>query len=554
MSKFGLDFSKFRKVHSDEHTSTFEHYEGHQVKIAHNKLSKKLKDQLNQIPTKPKKQKEPVKMADGGVAKEEPSDFDEMNAALNPFHSDPGQYEKQHDEAMASLPKSPEDAAAMSAPPSAPSMGQPDPAPQDQVPASAAAPDQSQPQSFNDPYGMMATTQAQIGALGEQSAGQQGAAMVQGEVGRKQAMDEALYRNQAQSNLEDYQNNNNALTAERAALQKDISNFHVDPQRYINNMSTGSKITSAIGLILGGMGAGLTHGPNLAFQYLQNQVDRDIDAQKAELGKKQNLLSHNFQATQDLRQAYDLTRLHTNDILSSQLRAEAAKMAPSMAQANMLNIAGQFDGQSAQLQHSLALQRTMMNAGGGDESGFQNRMQFLRMNGQEPMAKDLEAKHLPGIPGQASVEITPDNRKEWTHLNNLDKSYQEAQGYLNNVNKLGAGWQNANKAQGQSLEKSMELEVGQLEGLGRFTPEEAKRYKSLIPDLTGTHFTDQDQARLSQLQTELRNHKSSLLEGLGMKAPAQSGSTAAPSQEIQRVTKDGRVAIFDQNKKFLRYK
>src|SRR6185503_3545379 len=119
MSKFGLDFSKFRKVHSDEHTSTFEHYEGHQVKIAHNKLSKKLKDQLNQIPTKPKKQKEPVKMADGGVAKEEPSDFDEMNAALNPFHSDPGQYEKQHDEAMASLPKSPEDAAAMSAPPSA---------------------------------------------------------------------------------------------------------------------------------------------------------------------------------------------------------------------------------------------------------------------------------------------------------------------------------------------------------------------------------------------------------------------------------------------------
>src|SRR6185503_8852287 len=375
MSKFGLDFSKFRKVHSDEHTSTFEHYEGHQVKIAHNKLSKKLKDQLNQIPTKPKKQKEPVKMAEGGDV---PAADTDIPVAASP------------QAAAESIPQTPEDAPA----PAAPSMGQADSPDMPQAPPAPAA---------SDPYGMMATTQAQIGALGEQSAGQQGAAMVQGEVGRKQAMDEALYRNQAQSNLEDYQNNNNALTAERAALQKDISNFHVDPQRYINNMSTGSKITSAIGLILGGMGAGLTHGPNLAFQYLQNQVDRDIDAQKAELGKKQNLLSHNFQATQDLRQAYDLARLHTNDILSSQLRAEAAKMAPSMAQANMLNIAGQFDGQSAQLQHSLALQRTMMNAGGGDESGFQNRMQFLRMNGQEPMAKDLEAKHLPGIPGQASV-------------------------------------------------------------------------------------------------------------------------------------------------------
>ena len=43
MSKMPLDLSKFKKIKSDDQTSTLQHPDGHQIIIAHVKLSNKLK-------------------------------------------------------------------------------------------------------------------------------------------------------------------------------------------------------------------------------------------------------------------------------------------------------------------------------------------------------------------------------------------------------------------------------------------------------------------------------------------------------------------------------
>lgn len=65
MSKLPLDLKHFKKVSSDEHTSTFQHYAGHKIVIAHKKLSTKMREKLSGIPTSRKK------MAQGGFMNEE---------------------------------------------------------------------------------------------------------------------------------------------------------------------------------------------------------------------------------------------------------------------------------------------------------------------------------------------------------------------------------------------------------------------------------------------------------------------------------------------------
>ena len=55
-----INFSKFHKVECDDNCTTLEHPNGHQIKIAHNKLAPELKKELASLP---------VKMAKGGYAK-----------------------------------------------------------------------------------------------------------------------------------------------------------------------------------------------------------------------------------------------------------------------------------------------------------------------------------------------------------------------------------------------------------------------------------------------------------------------------------------------------
>lgn len=51
-----MKFKNFKKLHSNEHTTTFHHKDGHQIRVAHNKLSEDMRKQLMDLP----------KFADGG--------------------------------------------------------------------------------------------------------------------------------------------------------------------------------------------------------------------------------------------------------------------------------------------------------------------------------------------------------------------------------------------------------------------------------------------------------------------------------------------------------
>lgn len=408
MNKSPLDLSKFHKIKSDEHSSTFEHEKGHRLTVAHSRLSKSMRESLEKLPTRK-----------GSGAKDEPvQKFAYGSPSVQPI---------QNSSPLAPSPDDPEFLQAMGA---APPSGIPAAS---EVTSSPAMIPEAAPPPVADPSAGLAqvaspmasaSPEASTGlpdpfsAMNKEQTGLQIQAMAQGNLGSAQARQEQQFQTKADAQLAAYTQDAAERQAKRDALQEDIANSHVDPERYVNNMSTGGKITSAIGLILGGMGAGLTNGPNLAFQYLQKQIDNDIDSQKGEIGKKQNLLSQSIQEEGSFRAGYDQARVNTNDILASRLRQEAAKAQNPMAQGTLLELAGKFEAKSAELVQKMAMQKAMaadLPAGANQDAAFKNKVMALKMAGKDSEAKDLEARYVPGM----GVATTADGAKVVREMNSM---------------------------------------------------------------------------------------------------------------------------------------
>lgn len=518
-----LDLKHFKKVSSDEHSTTFKHPSGHQIQIAHKAISKGIVGKLKELPG----------FSDGGIA--------------DPVYVDPDQAPRPEEMIQESnrSPASVMDTGRDIGNQMAKSTGiheyGSEPAPynnkslMDSAQIPAATPDVSGMQANQalqkrapaaDQYGFNKLSGDIRSGMGQVAGGAKAFAGAEKQRGAEEAT--AAGQKITNSNMiMDVANHNLAQhNADMQNLVQQYSSGQIDPNRIFHNMSTGQHISTAIGLILGGMGGGLTHQENPALKFLEQQVNNDIYAQSQNLGIKKSLLDYNVGQFHDKQDAAKMTNVMMNQLTEGMLQKAAANARGPEEAARAMQAAGEVKLKYAPMLQELMMKKAMFgmmgNMGGQQsEDSFKQGTMAMRMFGNKDMADDMEKKHLSGVPGQASNEISPDDRKQWEHLGNLSKSYDDAQSYLNNVGKLGAGWLNANKARGTAIGKSLELEVGQLEGLGRFTPEEAKRYKDMIPDLGGTHFTGTDQAKLTQLKREVDNHKNTLLSGVGLKAPAK---------------------------------
>lgn len=227
--------------------------------------------------------------------------------------------------------------------------------PQQPAPA-AAQPAQS---AGNDPYGTQAFSDAYMRGLGEEKSGLAQEANTAQALGEAQAQAIGEQQAKAAANQLSYQNHYKELEMERQGFLKDMQDQKIDAGRFMANMSTGTKIRTAIGLILGGIGGGLTHTDNPVDRYLQMQINNDIEAQKANLGKTESLLKANYQSFGNLKDATDMTRVMQMDFLSNQLKQEAAKQSGPMAKANLLRAAGKLDMDAAPIVSQMAARKTL---------------------------------------------------------------------------------------------------------------------------------------------------------------------------------------------------
>ncbi len=220
----------------------------------------------------------------------------------------------------------------------------------------------------------------------------------------------------AQSNLKDllYKSQQDAWNqqVDNENLSQEVANAKVDPKRLFHNMSTGQKIFSMIGVVLGGIGAGMTHGPNLGLQVIQKAIDDDIDAQKADLGKKQSLLSNNLQKYRDMKTAEQATALQMNSIVQGQIAATSAKYGGQSNAGATQMMLGQLGNKN--LQDSQVLKQTMFDQQlrqhlqQGDVSG-QNPLDYVRHVVPADKQKDVATE-------LGKAMYTTDNKEKMLHL------------------------------------------------------------------------------------------------------------------------------------------
>ncbi len=122
-----------------------------------------------------------------------------------------------------------------------------------------------------------------------------------------------------------FQNTMSAYQKHAEQMASDIASTKIDPDKYWHDKSTGAKFGSALAMVLGGLGAGLQRSTdNMAMNVLQKAIDRDIDAQKTDLGKKQSLLSDNFRAQGNLAAAEAATRAQYESLFQGKVAQIAA--------------------------------------------------------------------------------------------------------------------------------------------------------------------------------------------------------------------------------------
>lgn len=378
MNKFPMDLSKFKKIHSDERTTTLQHPHGHEIRISHGSLSTKMRQQLSKLPgmedgSKAKKL-EPVKMADGGETPSKeaekiiditlPEAGSATPAAPTDFIESPAlQALGQGDQASALALTQPmaqpmgmmsDLSGQPSATPPAPMPSAPQLTPT--TPEAGMAPSLAQP----DPFGAKATEAATLQGLQQQQVGIKGEAAAQAKLGQEQAKIKQQQVANEQALLKDYKGNFDAISQETQQFKKALMDQHIDPQRYMGKMDTSQKLNTAIGLILGGMGGGAS-GHNPAQEFLQKQIENDIEAQKAEIGKRATLLEANLKLMGNLNDATKMTHLMMNESAMHQIEQAAAKNMGPAAKAAALKTMGQLQQQNAGIIGQLAMKRTILS-------------------------------------------------------------------------------------------------------------------------------------------------------------------------------------------------
>lgn len=246
------------------------------------------------------------------------------------------------------------------------------------------------------------------------------------------------------------------------AMQADIQNQHITPKTYSQLTGSGvlDKIGTGFAILLGGMGSGLTHQPNAVLEMMNNEINRDLEAQKTNKGNKLNLLQLSIQHEMNKAQIDQLERQgQLTTAQATMARNEAAMRGYEMAMAryNMLALekqrqvvedlrrknspllpqAEQTFGLMSQLVDNKivnvltqaagrqTMMRFMFNQGpegqGQDvDQQTRNRANYFRMMGDQKSAENIESKHFQGVAQDAARAIEKEDHKKLEAHNVLD--------------------------------------------------------------------------------------------------------------------------------------
>lgn len=506
-------YSGFKKVAEDNKSATMRHENGHEIKIAKSGLSRDHKRRLEALPlyqsdpeapvgeTAPVEEVVETPTRDVASESQKPVNITINNAPPSAQKSESTNYvhpeiAAQREAALlkeAELATKPSamNLSRMQAPPApapmpAPASVQEAPMPDQGLAAAAPAPVVPVKQGLEPDQAMS------LKGINEQK---QAANQVAALTGQRAAADALVIQqqmDQQQKMFDTYQKQVAELDADRMQLQKDIKDTKIDPDHYLKNMSTGSKIATVFGLILGGLGGGLTGKGNTAQEQLNREIDADINAQKENLGKKNTLLDRNMKQLGNLNDAMAMTKTMMNDMVSNHLKTSALKVEGPMAKAAALNEAGKLDMESAKIMKEIGLQRSLRQMMGGQNSGGASIMD---------LPKDMQnrAVQIPGRPGVmiASSDKGADKvRDASTVKQQFDEIIQKSKDLLKGGPTMPMS---KRKEIAEALESQATFAIKNAETLGALSGGDLDLVKGMMPNFSSL-FTKNQMTKLKQLE------------------------------------------------------
>lgn len=325
-----MSLGSFKKIHEDNQSATLMHPSGHKIVVSKASLNNKLKADLASLPNH---------MEEGGVA-----------PGQAPLDIVPA----PNEEPLDISPATEQDSVPM--------------------PAMAEQPSASFPVDRSVATGAAPVTQGSVpptapGTLGEMKAGE--AQQLAGINQRQQAeqQESQLRAGAAQQQYKDIQNLKNDFDKRMSDrnqqydhMMQDYKDAHITPDHYWSSKSTPGKISTAIGLILGGIGGGLLGQENPALKFLNENINRDLEGQKMDLGKKNNILSAFMAQTKDMNEAMMMTKGFYQNLYATKIDEAAAKSGDLAAQARAKMASGSLRDASAKDQAPFLMKQTILDA------------------------------------------------------------------------------------------------------------------------------------------------------------------------------------------------
>lgn len=168
-----------------------------------------------------------------------------------------------------------------------------------------------------------------------------------------------------------------------------ISANPINPKSYQENMSSGQKVSTAIGLFLGGLGTPFG-GHNYAQDFLDKQIDRDVAAQE----KRADLQKTVWGAYKDLYGdsviATNMAKVAANDILVRKTEQEAARLGTPQAiqAANAMKASKAIDNHQLTVDSSGRLGTLRVGGGAPGQPGAKPSGQRGAANNMDDWYKD----------------------------------------------------------------------------------------------------------------------------------------------------------------------
>lgn len=367
-----MNMSHFKKVSQSADHSILRHPAGHEIKILHSKLNKQELKKLKSLP-----------LAEGGEVLEGPNTRPMPDEAKTMFdrqlRNDANEKEhygsQTHEDVAPGTPKLKAGQRVRLADGGTPEE------PMDEAESAPTAPPVPQAQSAGPqlPVGPDFSQELQRD-IAMQRQGIQNQAAAQGQLGQAQAQQYG----QAAGSLENLQSifgsRARDINDERMAAYEDYKKGRINPNAYWDEKSPlhpenegHSKVATAIGLMFSGLGG--VQSAQAAVGFLNQQINRNIEAQKANMGKKENMMTFLTQQLGNEKDAAAMSSILQRDALADRIAQEAARAQSPVAKAQAMQQVGALQAQNApilaQLQYRQGIIKGMQKGALPPEAGVQ---------------------------------------------------------------------------------------------------------------------------------------------------------------------------------------